>query len=132
MIGNIVKDNNSMIGTVYSNTYNGTKTIAYNGGLILTLTGTSVPIGVYYVYGFINISSVPNNMYAMGFIEYNGEWLDPAGSYAKVGEYFQKGPAAIISHDGSTNIQLYMSNVDTTTTNNISILNPFIKAVRIA
>ena len=132
MIGNIVKDNNSMIGTVYSNTYSGTKVIPYSGGEILVLTGTSVPAGVYYVEGFINITNVTNNMFAQGFIEYNGEWLDAAGSYAKVGEIFQKQPASIISHDGSTNIRLYMVNSNTTTTNNLSILSPSIKAIKIA
>ena len=132
MLGNIVKDNQSPVGNVYSNSYTGNKTIPYYGGNILTLTGTSVPAGVYYVEGFINIVNVTNNMYAQGFIEYNGEWLDAAGSNAKAGEMFQKGPATIISHDGSTNINLHMNNSNTTTTNNLTILNPNIKAVRIA
>ena len=132
MIGNVVKDNNSMIGTVYSNSYTGNKTITYSGGLILTLTGTSVPAGVYYVEGFINIPNVTNNMFAQGFVEYNGEWLDAAGSYAKAGEIYQKCSAAIISHNGSTNINLYMSNSNTTTTNNLSVSYPYVKAIRIA
>lgn len=133
MLGNIVRDNNPDIGNITDLSMSSAKTnLALDTPqMLLQQSGSSLPAGLYYIEGYVQMDSSPNNMYVDPFIEYGGGW--GAQQYNKVtaGDLFARSTNIIIKHDGSTNINLYVYCSRSTQTNPYTINVAAMRIIRI-